>query len=256
MESPFLHPGERLDEVNYRVRLIQKTEGLTFGTDALLLAAFLHARPDARGVELGGGSGIISLLCLAREKLAHIDCIEIQRDYADLIERNAALNGMSDRLSVHCSDVRQFATEGRERGQFDVVFTNPPYLRTGDGVGNRACEKSMARHEENGGIADFVAAGARLLRYGGRFFCVWRPERMTDLLYSLRKNRLEPKRLTLVHTHKGSVPSLLLLEAVSGGGAGLRITRPLFLYRDSGSLTYTEDMTRVFEEGILPQGRE
>ena len=68
MEAISIGSDELLDEVNYRIRLIQKKEGLRFGTDALLLASYIGGRNGARAVELGGGSGIISLLCLAKEK--------------------------------------------------------------------------------------------------------------------------------------------------------------------------------------------
>ena len=251
-ESSLLLPGERLDEVNFRVRLIQKPEGLTFGTDALLLAGYLHARPTDRAAELGGGSGIISLLCLAREKVAAVDCIEVQPEYADLIRRNALLNEMEDRLFAREGDVREIALSGQERGRYDVVFSNPPYMSPNSGAGNRESAKNLARHECNGGIADFAEAAARLLRYGGRFFCVFRPERLSDLLTSCRTAKLEPKRLTFVHAYPEAQPNLILLEAISGGRAGLTVTRPLFIYREKEGQCYTEDMDMLFEEGRFP----
>ena len=62
---PTLAPDERLDEVNEQIRLIQKKQGLTFGTDAFLLAAFVRSSPRARAVDLGSGTGIIPLLLCA-----------------------------------------------------------------------------------------------------------------------------------------------------------------------------------------------
>lgn len=251
-DTSLLLPGERLDDVNFRVRLIQKPTGLTFGTDALLLAAALRGTGKERAVELGGGSGIVSCLALARGKFAHIDCVEIQPAYADLIRRNAALNGFSDRLTSVCVDVRDHARAGREQGQADRVFANPPYM-TGSGLANLSPEKQTARHETCGGILDFTACASRLLRYGGAFTCVYRPDRLDDLLAALRDAALTPKRLTLIHADQGTPPSLLLLEATKGGGQGLFVTRPLFLYREKGDRThYSDDMQTVYDTGTLP----
>ena len=251
--SDILRPGERLDEVNDHIRLIQKTDGLTFGTDALLLASYLRKRPDAIAAELGGGSGIVSLLGLFRQKFAKVLCIEIQSDYADLIRRNAILNHVEDRLTVLHADLRFCAADGKSRGWADLVFANPPYLCADSGQKNRNLGKSCARHEENGTVADFCAAAARLLRYGGKFVCVFRPERLPELYTSLAENRLTPKRLTLVHSHPRAKPSLILTEAVAGGHAGLQITRPLFLYRSSDNMVFSDDMIAVYNGDILPQ---
>ena len=254
MENIVLEDDERLDEVNYRIRLVQKTKGLTFGTDALLLAAYMQEKPKAKALEIGGGSGIISLLCLAREKFAFVDCVEIQASYALLIGKNIRINRMENRMRAHCADIRDYATDTKRRGTYDIVFANPPYMHTG-GAANKEDEKNIARHEIHGNIADFCRAAQLLLRYGGKFYCVYRPDRMIDLLCAMRENKLEPKRITLVYATKNSTPSMLLVEATLGGKSGLRVTRPLILYQD-GKQTYTADMEAVMNGDILPQAKE
>ena len=258
MNEQVLLPGERLDEVNYRLRLIQKTAGLQFGTDALLLASYIKPTPNAVAVELGGGSGIISLLALARNKVARVDCVEVQPAYAALIERNVRINAFEDRMRALCCDVRDLARQGSEQGKADIVFSNPPYMKSTSGAPNGAEEKNIARHEVLGGIFDFCAAAARLLRYGGHFYCVYRCDRMTDLFSSLRENKLEPKRLTLVHADVAAAPSMLLLDAVLGGKPGIKVTRPLIISEKSaeGASAYTDDMQQVMENGHLPQATE
>lgn len=254
MEAISIGSDELLDEVNYRIRLIQKTNGLRFGTDALLLAAYIRGKDGARAVELGGGSGIISLLCLAKEKFSSVDCVEIQPPYAELISRNAALNGFSERLSSVCQDVRDFAQRGEERQTADIVFSNPPYMHTG-GAANESEEKNIARHEIHGTIADFCAAAARVLRFGGHFWCVYRTDRLIDLLTAMRAVKIEPKRMTFVHATESAPPSMVLVDGIAGGKSGLRVTRPLILYKNA-TKEYTPDMECVMENGFLPQSKE
>ena len=221
--------GERIDRVNEDIVLIQKKAGLTFGTDAFLLASYLRPRPSGRAVELGTGTGIVSLLAAAKGRFAHIDAVEIQEDFATLAARNVAANGLCDRIAVHRADVRDVnaATLGYE---VDTVFANPPYMGTQSGARNDSDYKYLARHEVCGGIDDFCAAASRLLKHGGHFVCVFRPDRLSSLMSALNASRLEPKRMTFVHADAESEPSMVLIDAIKGGAEGLRTTPPLMLH--------------------------
>ena len=237
---------ERMDRVNENIELIQKKNGLTFGTDAFLLAAYMKGRGREHAVELGAGTGIISLLCAARNRFATIDAFEVQEDFASLAERNAAHNGYDACIRVHCADVRDVsaATVGRE---VDVVFTNPPYMRTDSGERNRSDYKYIARHEVCGGIEDFCAAGYRLLRHGGYFYCVFRPDRLSELLVALEKHRLSVKEMTFVHAHANATPSMVLLRAIKGGAKGMRVTEPLILHDSADSTILGERAARIYD---------
>lgn len=250
MDFPLM-TNERIDEVNDRLRLIQKTDGLTFGTDALLLAAFV-AKRGTRALEIGGGSGIISLLLAARERFTHIDCLEIQEPYAELITRNVALNQMQDRVFSICGDARSFPLTP-DTESYDAVFSNPPYMTTDSGASCESSAKEIARHEHFGTIVDFAATAARALKYGGTFYTVFLPERLCDLISACRAHRLEPKRLCFVSARTSLSPSMLLLEAKKGGKPGMFITPPLILKDDGKD---TKDMTYILENGKLPAAYE
>ena len=228
-KHPFLLPDERIDEVNEQIRLIQKRQGLTFGTDAYLLSAFVRPQPYDRAVDLGSGTGIIPLLLCAKNKVREVTAVEIQPSFASLIARNAELNGFADRITVLNTDVRTLSSD-QMGGEVGLVVSNPPYLKTNTGRTNRAAEKELARHEVCGGIFDFCAAASRLLRTKGRFVCVFRPERMTDLFSAMRANRLEPKRMVTVHSDLNASPSVILTEAVKDAAPSLSVLPPLFLY--------------------------
>lgn len=238
---------KRTDYVNDNLKLIQKTDGLTFGTDALLLASFISGKFEL-GTELGSGTGIISLLLLTRDKLKKTVAIEVQEEYAELTAENAELNSLSDRLSSVRADIREY-TPNEEA---DIVYTNPPYMRSDSGRANTISKKNIARHEVMGGIKDFCLAAKRLLKFGGSFYAVYRPDRMIDLLAAMRECLLEPKRLTFVHADERSEPSMLLVEAKMGGKSGMQLTRPLIIYKDKEHRIYSEDMDFIMENGSFP----
>lgn len=239
---------ERCDYVNDSLKLIQKTEGLTFGTDALLLAGYIDGRYK-QGCELGAGSGIISMLLLTRSKLDVCRALEVQQEYAALTEKNAELNGLTDRLKTICSDIRDYKSEAT----FDLVFTNPPYMKCDSGKACNLDKKNVARHEVHGGIGDFMAAARRLLKFGGTFAAVYRPDRLCDLLFEMRSSGIEPKRITFVHADCVSESSMALVEGKRGGRSGMMLTPPLIIYSDSTHSEYSDDMKYIMENGVFPK---
>ncbi len=250
MKDAMIQAGERLDEVNERISLIHKTDGLTFGTDAYLLAAFLRPAPRGIAVELGTGTGIISMLCASKGYFRETVAVEIQKDFAELAERNVKLNGLEKNVKILHTDLRDLRAfdVGEEA---EVVFANPPYMRTDSGKRNESDYKYIARHEVCGGIGDFCACASRLLKHGGKFYCVWRPDRLSDLMASLRDHRLEPKVMLFVHADEESEPSMVLLSATKGGAPSMRILPPLFLHnvadRGEKKRALTERATQIYD---------
>ncbi len=227
---PPLLEDERIDRVNEDLLLIQKKQGLTYGTDAFLLAAYLHKSPYSRALELGAGTGIVSLLAAKAGKFAHVTAVELQPVFADLIGRNASCNRLTHKVRELCADIRELKPDA-VGGEVDLVFANPPYMKADTGRANASDEKYIARHETAGSIYDFCQAAARCLRHGGHFVSVFRPDRMADLVDALRSNRLEPKRMTLVYADSLSEPCMVLTDAAKGGAPSMRHSPPLILYR-------------------------
>lgn len=250
MNQQLLSDRERLDEVNEDLQLIQIRDGLTFGTDAYLLAAYMSEARVKNAVELGGGTGIISLLTATKGRAENIVCAEVQTEFCDLIRRNATLNGLDDKITARHADIRELspADLGFEA---DTVFTNPPYMKTDSGKRNESDAKYIARHEVFGSIYDFCRAADKLLKYGGKFFCVWRPDRLSDLMDAMRQNHLEPKRMTFVHADTDSIPSAVLVEAKKGASPSLILTPPLILYRaadNQGKREFTDDAADIYRD--------
>ena len=245
--SEILLENETLTNVNENINLIQRKNGLTFGTDAFLLSSFIKEQKSGVAVELGGGTGIISMLVATREKFKKIYCAEIQQEFAEVIKRNVELNGLGDKIEPICIDIRNLksATIGFE---VDAVFSNPPYMKSDSGKRNEFDEKYIARHEVCGNINDFCACAKRLLKHGGFFYCVWRPDRLTDLICAMRENSLEPKEMCFVHANTNSAPSMVLVKAKKGAASGVVVLEPLFLNLDDNPKALTERAQKIYKE--------
>ena len=243
-----LHADESIVEINEDLRLIQKKTGLKFGTDSYLVSAFVKKNLRGEACDLGSGCGVISLFAAARASFKKVTAIEIQKEFADLTERNAELNGLSDKIESVCLDVRDVPSHFQKES-FACVMTNPPYMKSGSGKRCASLQTDTARREINGGIDDFVKASSYLLKYGGLFYIVYRPERAAELIHSMKENSLEPKRFVTVYPDVSSAPCLILVEAKKGAAPGMKFSRPLIIYNEERK--YTKDMERVYDEFSL-----
>ena len=238
-----------ITKINDDLNLIQNENGLTFGTDAYLLSAFTMGGRNKIGADLGSGTGIIPLLLSSREKAAKIYAVEVQESFCDLISQNAKLNGFEDRIIPIHANVTDLKSADIG-GEIDFVTSNPPYMKTNSGKRNEHDEKYIARHEVCGDIDDFCACAYRLLKHGGKFHCVYRPDRLTDLICALRENRLEPKVITFVAATADSDPSMVLVRAIKGGASGNTVTRTLFLHdskEDAAKSILSKDAQAIYD---------
>ena len=188
------------------------------------------------------------MLLVTREKLDSTVALEVQADYAALTSRNAALNGLEAKIKTVNSDIREYKPEA----EFDIIYTNPPYMKTDSGKKNIEEKKNIARHEVCGDIYDFCKSARRMLKFGGCFAAVYRTDRLIDLIDAMRSTKIEPKRITFVHADTDSEPSMALVEGKAGGKCGLLLTKPLIIYKDKSHGEYSDDMKYIMENGSFP----
>ncbi len=229
--------------VNGGLTIEEHKNGIRFGTDALLLADFVCAFKNA--AELGSGSGIVSLLLLSQFKTAKVTAVEFNEASAELSIRNAESNGLGDRYKCVAADVLDTASHFSQGG-FDCVFTNPPYLKNNCGFRNTDPGKFAAFHETTAGIDAFAAAASYLLKYGGRFFVVYRPEYLSKLFRAMEKYDIRPKKLRMIYPSYDKPPCLVLVEGKKGGKDGMITEPPFFIYSDSSHQTFSLGMKNIY----------
>ena len=216
------------------------------GTDCVLLADFARPGTARRGIDLGCASGAIALLLLWQSPQLHMTGLELDAEAAALAEENFARNALSARSRVVHGDIRR-ARELFPAGSFDLAVANPPYFPVGSGLISPDPARAAARSELTCTLPQLCAAAAWLLRQGGRFCLVHKPQRLPELFRCLQDAGLEPKRLRLVGKDAASAPSLVLVEARAGARPGLSAEPPLLL-RDADG-TDSADLRRIYHKG-------
>jgi tRNA1Val (adenine37-N6)-methyltransferase len=226
------------------IKLYQRKEGYRFSVDALLLYSFVNVGHVKDIVDLGAGSGVIGLLLARKYPEAKILLVELQQTLYRLAEKNIELNGLGDRVSAVMSDIST-VHEVYPAMSCDIVVSNPPFRKFLSGRLSRGEERAVARHEIRLRLPELAKAASHLLRARGRFFMIFHPERVIEMIDTLRAEHLEPKRIRFVHNDIDSVSKIVLVEAVKGGKAGLKVERPLILYDKDGS--YTEEVSIMYK---------
>lgn len=231
--------------VNGGIIIEELREGIRFGTDALLLADYVGK--IGKAAELGSGSGIVSLLLLSKNPVGTVTGVEFDSISAKLSASNAKRNGFSERFNCVCSDVLNIK-EHLPHGAFDCVFTNPPYLKNNCGLKNADMKKFAAFHETTADIDGFVAAADYLLKFGGRFCAVYRPEYLSKLLCAMEKHNIRPKRLRMIYPYRDKKPCLFLTEGKKSAKDGMIIEPPFYIYDDSSHKTFSTEMNGVYKK--------
>ena len=239
-----LLPGERIDDLERNgYRIIQNKNGFCFGMDAVLLSGFIKASPSDRIIDLGTGTGILPILLRAKTGSTDITGLEIQEQSADMAKRSVLLNDLEEEIHIVCGDLKE-ADSLFAHKSFDIVCSNPPYMKQNGGLKNPEEAKAIARHEIKCSFADVADAAKTLLKPVGTFFLVHRPERLTELIWVLRSRQLEPKRIRFVHSFIDEKAVMVLIEAASGGGTFLKVEKPLIIYKEKG--VYSEEIREIY----------
>lgn len=224
-------------------KLIQDTESFKFGTDAVLLADFAKNARGKKLLDLCAGNGIVPILLAAKTKFEKIYGIEIWEKSADTARRSVMLNKLEDRVEIICGDLKEWGKYFEKRS-FDSITCNPPYMKANSAIRNNNDAKTTARHEICCTLEDVLSAASELLKPGGKMFMVHRPTRLAEVLALMKKYRLEPKRLRMVHPDEKEEPVLFLVEGLMLGGEEIRVMPPLFLKSPEGG--ESEELKRIY----------
>ncbi|MBQ8539433.1 MAG: methyltransferase [Ruminococcus sp.] len=247
--------NERIEPLGNGVEIIV-SDNYHFSTDTILLANFASPKKSDCVVELGTGCGTMPLLWTRESSLKEIVAIDIQKDAVDMLTRSISHNIDNDK--TNCSCITPLCADLKDLkgklpfGRYNVVVCNPPYKLSGSGIVNPDKEKLLARHEESCTLDDICEAASHLLQYSGRFCICQRPERLADVMESMRKFSIEPKLLRLVQQRVSKEPKLFLLEGRYKGNRGfMQVLPTLFIENEQGD--FSDEMKQIY--GLYKEGR-
>jgi tRNA1Val (adenine37-N6)-methyltransferase len=220
---------ETLDSIR-DIRIFQSKKGYRFSIDAILLEQFIAARRSSTGIELGTGSGIVSILLANRLSDIQLTAVELQKSLADMAKRNVMINDLGDRIEILQHNIKELK-EMYSTNSFNFAYANPPFRKPKTGRMSHDKERAIARHEIEISLRELVETASYLLKHSGRLYLIYHPFRLVELVALMKESRLEPKRMRFVHSKKNDEAKMVLIEAAKGSGTWLKIEPPLYLYK-------------------------
>ena len=235
------------DLLGYQKYIIyQDTELFSFSTDSMLLASFATINRKTRlVVDFCSGNFPIPMYLTLRTN-AKIIGVEIQKPSCELGTRSIKENGLSNQIEVMCADVKGIH-KSFEVDSCDLVLCNPPFFKINENSNlNEREEVTIARHELLIILEDIIKEASIILRQGGYFAMVHRPERLGEIFVLLNKYRLEPSRLQFVYPKAGKEANHILIEARKGVNKtpNMKILPPLFVYDKNNK--WTKDILKIY----------
>lgn len=244
LDLSLVKDGETLDDLQLKdICIIQKREGFRFGIDAVLLANFANVKKKHKVMDLCTGTGIVPFIIKGKKEPEKIVGLEIQNEFVEMANRSIKINGFNDTMEFLHGDLKDKELL-KSIGRFDVVTVNPPYKLEKSGIVNPNDKYAIARHEVMCNLDNVIEACRIVLKDNGRLYMVHRPERLADIFCIMRKYKIEPKRVQMVHPNTKKSANILLVEGQRDGGAYLKWEPPIYVYNNDGS--FSKEINEIY----------
>lgn len=186
------------------------------GTDGVLLGAWCRCVGNtiasdqqnviSRILDIGAGTGLISLMLAQRNPLALIDAVEIDPDAASQCRDNFLASPWSSRLTIHAVSLLVFnsditpssATTRNDSSRFSLIVSNPPFYDATLKPDDTA--RAVARHKDSLPVADIMRFASSHLTPDGTLALVYPTSYDEEVMTSAVLNGLAPSRLCDVFT--------------------------------------------------------
>lgn len=222
-----------------KVIILQNKKGYRFSVDAPILADFLPSLPSEEALEIGTGSGIVSMLALYKKKFSYITGIEIQEQLSRLARLNAEKNRFHDRFQVIHGD---FNTVYPDFKSARTIFSNPPFFELNRGRLSPNEEIRHAKAETRLNLRQLIKKTSRILNPLGGFYLILPYHRYNELITLSRQTGLYLSRIREVFSFKDGKPERFLVQ-LSIENVSAEKMEPLIIFKEKG--IYTDEMDKI-----------
>ena len=247
---------EELDdllEIN-NLKIYQNRSWFSFSLDSVILASCINIPLRCKRIlDLCTGNAPVPMILSTRTE-ALIDAVEYQKDVYDLALKSVKYNNLESKINIINDDINNYY-KNMESDTYDLITCNPPYFTNLDkSEKNDDIHKRIARHEITMELEDIFKISKKLLKNNGTLSLVHRADRFVEIINLYKKYNIEPKRVRFVHSHKNDDAVLFIIEGTKNGKPGLKVLRPLFIYKEDNS--YTDTIKNIFNKGVLDDTKE
>lgn len=229
---------EDLPSVNCKI--IQKKKGFRFTVDSILLVNFLKLKKNTNLLDIGTGTGIMPLLLCRKEEINLITAVEIETEIAKMFEKTIEINSLESKIKLINTDIKNYKEE-----PFDMIISNPPYMKLDEGYISPHDYRAGARHEVNLNLKELLISAKKLLKNGGSLNLIYRTNRFMEVLDEAKMLSLNAKRVRFIYSKSNQNSDLFMIEMIKGFKCACVVEEPLYIYNEHGE--YTEELKKYYE---------
>lgn len=240
-----------METINYLLgykdlKIYQNDDMFRFSIDSILLPNFVTLKKNVSKIlDIGTGNAVIPIVLSTKTK-AQIDGVEIQKEVYELGIKSVKLNGLNNQITLYNLDIKEYI-KNLESDIYDTITCNPPFFKKEEKSHLNDSEyKTIARHEISLNLDDIMSLARKALKNNGNIAIVHRTDRLVDIIMTMRKNNIEPKKIQFVYPKEKTVSNILLIEGTKNGKPGIKILDPLYIHNSDGS--YTNQVLKYFED--------
>ena len=219
---------EYIEHNGKKISYSQLTNSFLITSDSVLLSDFIDIKQkDKVIIDIGTGQGLIPLLLSTRTN-TKIYGIEIQNELSSIAIDNVSKNNLSNQIEIINDKVQEYKKYFTSHS-IDIVVSNPPYFKIETkSITNDLLTKTISRHELKLTFEELAYCSSQLLKQNGHFYFIHRTDRLIEIIETLKKYKLEPKRIKFIYSNNNNNSSLFLLDSVYYGKEGLKVEPPVF----------------------------
>lgn len=219
----------------------QELCAMKVGTDGCLLGAWFDTNSCSRILDVGAGTGLISLMA-AQRSTAQITGIEIEKDAAKQAVENVKKSPWSNRVEIICEDFTKFSTPY----PFDAIASNPPFFT--NSLKCSSDKKTLARHNDTLSPEKFFKKSKELLAANGKISIVIPTDLLSEWQSEGLKAGFSAQRAAFIHTTPKKSAKRVLIE-FSSKACSLPLTEDIILETSPG--TYSERVCELLRDFYL-----
>ena len=232
------------DLVYYKdLKIVQNKNYFNFSLDSVLLPNFVEITPNTKMImDLCTGNAPIPII-LSQKIKGRIIGVEIQKEIYELAVKSIKLNNIKN-VEIINEDAKSIVNKYKT-DSFNLITCNPPYFKNIESSIKNSNEiKTIARHEVYITLDDIFKIAKKLLKNNGSICIVHRTDRLIEILDTMKKYNIEPKRIQFVYPKINKESNLILIDGRKNGKSGLKLLKPLIIHNEDGS--YTKEVLKMF----------
>ncbi len=235
------------DLLNYNnLKIVQNPNWFNFSLDSVLLANFVKVNNKQKIIDFCSGNAPVPLFLSTKTK-SKITGVELQKPIFDLAVKSIKLNKLEDQIQMINKDVKELS-KLYETDTFDLITCNPPYFKyeNNDNINNEEI-KAIARHEIKLNLEDIFKCAKKILKNNGKIAIVHKTDRLIDIIFYMKNNNIEPKRIQFIYPFLESRSNLVIIEGAKNAKTGLIVEKSIVVHNNDGS--YTDEVKNIFNGG-------